>query len=92
MDASTVKGTTVDGVDVLSRISGLPKKDIREIWKETQANHRRLQECAGPHDFQPLEEEGRRPRKYRCTHCGGEVSSINATWYKRGLTAGQSGR
>ena len=84
MDSSTVKGATVDGADALSKISGLSKEDIREIWAETQANHRRLQECERPHDFQPVESD-RRPRKYRCSLCGGEVSSINASWYARGL-------
>jgi len=77
----------VDGVEVMSKISGLSKETVQEIWEETQANHRRLQECKGPHDFQPVT-DGHFSKAFRCSLCGGEVSATNASWYIRGLKHG----
>jgi len=75
-----------DAAEVLSRVSGLSKEDVRGIWKDVQANHARLEGCDVPHDFQPVHEEGRAlTRQYRCTKCGGTLRSAEVQWYFKGL-------
>lgn len=71
--------------DTLSKVTGLKKKDIHDIFEEVKANHAILDRC-DIHNFEPLiEEEGKIPRKYVCSKCKGWVSSSNAQWYIKGI-------
>jgi hypothetical protein len=56
------------------------KEQVQKMWQETQENAKKLNECQGPHDFKPIE-----GRKYRCTHCTGEISTIHYYWYYQGI-------
>jgi hypothetical protein len=75
--------------DALSRVSGVPKAEINEIWQKVKANSERLRSCVRPHDFSEVTRlVGTIPREYRCTRCGGTVDSINRSWYVEGLKDG----
>jgi len=77
-----------DGVEILSNISGLSKDDIRSIWDEVKENAKKLEECSGPHDFQP--DNSRKPvRDEVCSKCGGKISKVDANWYRKGLKDGK---
>lgn len=73
--------------EVLSAISGLPRKEILEILDDVKQNHVRLSRCPGPHDFVKFK-EGAGKRHEKCTKCGGITSEVNASWYRRGLEHG----
>lgn len=77
-----------DGREILSNVSGLPKKEINKIWEEVKANNKRLRNCEGPHQFQ-LADDKRINSKYRCALCGGTVDTIAFKWYMDGLKHGQ---
>lgn len=57
---------------------------IRKAWDKAKANVARLDECEGPHDFQPIG-EGREFRRVRCSKCGGEISRLNRHWYEHAM-------
>lgn len=69
-----------DGVAVLSKVSGLPRAEVQELWQQVKANQARLDACPGPHRF-----DGHGRRDYRCSECGGTVSAIAYVWYVAGL-------
>ena len=77
----------MSAAETLSGITGIPRKEVDEIFQMVKANSKQLEGCAVPHDFTPF---GERPifRKERCSKCGGEVDAIAAMWYKRGLKHG----
>ncbi len=78
-----------DGIDTLSKVSGLSRATIGEIAAKVRQNASNLNSCAEPHNFVPV---GKRPfmDRERCTKCGGEVDHHGAYWYKRGLLFGGS--
>jgi hypothetical protein len=78
----------IDGIDVLSKVSGIPKEEVNDIWKKVKENHAKLDSCVRPHDFVPINENGRLPRKYLCSKCLGVVDSVHASFYKQGLEDG----
>lgn len=63
--------------------------ESRRVWAEVKRNSTRLNNCAGPHDFQPHDRYGTFVRTYRCTRCGGVVPSNAQYWYQRGLDHGR---
>lgn len=63
----------------------LSKKDCERIWEGVQANAKALRECEGPHVFEDVTPDKRIGKDYRCTRCGGVLSSINKHWYEQGL-------
>lgn len=72
-----------DSLDVLSKVSGISKKEVRAIFEEVKRNHKLLDGCIRPHDFIAF---GKGPmRNERCTRCNGVVSSSAANYYKQGL-------
>lgn len=77
-------------LDVLGKVSGVGRKKIDEIWKKVQMNSKTLEECVGPHEFQPFV-DSERPwhREYKCTKCGGTIDACNQSWYVRGLIHGR---
>lgn len=74
--------------------------ELDKILAAVKENRRKLDGCAGPHDFQPVEDtilpSGHRLsscHRYCCTKCQGEVDSIARHWYLRGFEHGrQQGR
>lgn len=62
--------------------------DFDAIAANVKENLARLKTC-DHHDFQPI--DGAKPlfRRARCTRCGGEVDSLHAVWYARGIEHGK---
>lgn len=75
-------------IDEFSKITGLKKETINEVWEEVKANHAKLDACKGPHTFEPIDSTKKIGCRYRCALCGGEVDSINKSWYAKGLEHG----
>lgn len=75
----------IDGLEVLSKVSGVPKKEVDEIWQKVKENKARLDSCELPHDFHTIKENGGLPRKAFCKKCLGVVDVVNARFYKQGL-------
>lgn len=70
-------------------IRGLPRAELLRIWEDVQANHKRLEACAGPHDFQPvIDPKLKLPRDYTCALCNGRISATDHFWYARGIAHG----
>jgi len=77
-------------LDALANVSGLKKKEINQIWEEVKANHKKLRECEGPHEFEK-ENDGLHFRaQYRCKKCGGTVRGHEYQWYMEGLRHGKA--
>lgn len=90
---SDEKTKTYDGRGVLAKVSGLKPEVVNEIWEAVKANTFRLAACAGPHRFQAIIDDPKRPefyRKMRCSKCAGELDRVQAHWYNRGLDHGQA--
>lgn len=66
------------------------KEEAKKIFEEVQANHKRLDECAGPHDFQDdlSSRVGTLVRRQKCSKCGGSIDALDSIWYRRGLEHG----
>jgi len=79
----TVMDDEKDGLDALSKISGLKKERVQKIWDDVKDNQKVLEECERPHDFEQISEKF--GSDYVCKKCGGKVRSIDAKWYKEGL-------
>jgi hypothetical protein len=78
--------------DALSRVSGIPRSEMDEIWQQVKVNSERLRSCQRPHDFSEITRQiGSIPREYRCTKCQGTVDSIHRSWYIEGLKDGKNG-
>jgi len=73
-----------DGVDVLSKVSGLPRTEILGLLEHVKANSARLASCSR-HNFEPAVVGS---RKRKCLACGGEAGALEANWYERGLRHG----
>lgn len=73
----------IDGAEVLSRVSGLSKDDVKGIWAEVQANSVRLRGCAR-HRFDGDWKIGQRKV---CLVCGGGMSLTDIGNYIRGYEA-----
>jgi len=74
-------------VNLASNLTGMSEEAAHEILRDVKANHKLLDECVGPHDFQRV--DGTMPMKFRCSKCGGTVSASLAMWYKKGLQHGR---
>lgn len=81
---------TYDGAEILGRISGQGRETVLKIWKDVKLNHKRLNECVGPHDFQcDMPNEPTSPQaRWVCSLCNGWVGGVNKKWYELGLKHG----
>lgn len=70
--------------DALSRVSGLSKEKIHEIWLKVKANQTKLDSCS-KHSF--TIQAGRREfmDDFICEYCGGRIDSTNKAWYEKGI-------
>lgn len=81
-----------DVFEALSKVSGLPKREVDAIWQGVKDNQRKLDSCTHPHDFEIISEPNKVVRNARCTKCGGTTSASCARWYIDGLKhAAESG-
>ena len=77
------------GVDTLSRISGIPKHEIREAVRKVKENREKLSSCS-THKFELMHgSENKVRRKYKCLYCDGVIDSTNMIWYELGLEHGK---
>jgi hypothetical protein len=63
--------------------------DIDMIWDKVQENNKKLESCKEHNfsiDLTPVRKFGKR---YACEHCGGEIDSINKSWYEKGVEHGK---
>lgn len=74
----------VDGAAVLSRVSGLSRDDVLQIWEEVKANKARLDACPR-HRFPGG--SVKIGQKVICQACGGGMSLTDAGSYVRGYEA-----
>lgn len=73
-------------VDVLSKGTGLTKKDIQDIWNKMKANLQLLDSCTC-HDFS-IEKD----KWWVCSNCGGFVTKQSKSWYEKGFEHGSQNR
>lgn len=67
------------GINILSSLSGLSRKDIKEIAIKVIENNKILNACS-THNFTLIEK-----RKWKCSNCGGVVDTTKKIWYEKGL-------
>jgi hypothetical protein len=74
----------------------ITREESVEILRQVRENHRRLEECPGPHDFKPVERDGITPAigvkfgmKYRCATCEGVIDGSDKWHYDQGLEHGR---
>jgi len=68
------------GISALSAISGIKESEVKEIWKEVQANKKLLDKCL-KHDFHLISRD-----KYKCPNCSGTVDGKAKYWYNKGMS------
>lgn len=73
----------------IEKLTGIPSDESRRIFEEVKLNSARLENCAGPHDFEPHGDLRPFRRKWKCTKCEGVIDSIAKSWYDRGLRHGK---
>jgi hypothetical protein len=83
-------GLDKENLDAICNMMRTDKETLDEIWKQVKINHKKLDNCDGPHEFEPMQhKDGELVRRYRCKKCGGEIDAIHHIWYKRGFEHGQ---
>ena len=70
--------------DALSKISGISKKAIQEIWISVKENHKLLDSCSF-HIFESINDPSM-SKKFKCKNCSGVVGFVEKNWYEKGLT------
>lgn len=68
----------------------LDRARLEKLWSEVQLNKTRLDECSGPHDFQPVDAVMTLASRYRCTKCQGHLDRLAHYWYEQGRLHGKS--
>jgi len=71
------------GLDTLSKLSGISKKTMREIWATVKENHKLLDGCSF-HIFKTIDDPGL-SRRFMCENCKGTVSEGQKIWYEKGI-------
>jgi hypothetical protein len=74
-----------DGIGVLSKVSGLKREKIDQIWLQVKENMKLLEACSLPHEFVDENKDGKMARYSVCRKCGGRVDKLHAMWYRKGL-------
>lgn len=77
---------SVNGIEALSKISGLPQSEVKSLWAQVQENHRKLDMCGGPHHFEDITPGVKMNKKYRCTKCDGVIDGMSKAWYDKGFS------
>lgn len=79
-----------DGAEALSRVSGVPREGVMEIWEQVKENRRKLDACDGPHEFDEQTGSVLSSRKtFVCRKCGGALRASEYNWYQKGLEDGK---
>jgi len=75
-----------NGIEFLSKLSGLSEEDVRQIAEDAKANVKTMRECPKPHDFH---DSLTTKNQMVCRTCGSWTNSYNARWYMEGLEDGR---
>lgn len=54
-----------------------------KIWEFVKENHKKLNSCK-LHEFEDITPNRPLDKKYKCKNCGGELDSINVSYYNLG--------
>jgi hypothetical protein len=77
----------VDGLKLLSEISGVPTTEIREMWEQTKEQSKRTAACS----LHELELQSAKPfPKYRCKNCSWIPQPAELVRYEQGLAHGRA--
>lgn len=64
--------------------------EAKSLIEEIKENSKRLEQCAGPHDFSvDLTPQKVLGKRWQCTKCKGTIETLPRMWYQRGLKHGQ---
>lgn len=78
---------TINGVGVMSEVTGLSQTEVRSLWEQVKANSAKLESCPY-HEFiqspQTAPLRSLTHQKYICTHCGGEIDRQAYHWHEQG--------
>lgn len=82
----------MDGLEVVSKISGISSEEANAIWQQVKENQRKLEACPR-HDFSiDLKPDQSYGKRFCCSKCGGEVDHITKVWYETGVKHGRSSK
>ena len=89
MDSGSLQlpGARRSPVPTRAHLEAKMQKQYQSALENVKENFTRLQQCEGPHDFQPR--PGGRRGEYQCVKCQGNVTGANAWFYTHGLTHGK---
>lgn len=73
-------------IDVLAKVSNMPKSEIRKIAEECAKNAITLGNCKR-HNFDTMKDGW-----WYCSECGGRTSTVSKLWYEKGLEHGNQNR
>lgn len=73
----------MDPLNTLADLSGVSTADMKKIWEDVKANHKRMAECDN-HIFFLLPGDNPLRNKYECKRCGGIIDGIAYLWYTEG--------
>lgn len=77
----------VDGVKLLSEISGIPKTEIEDMWTKTKDQAKRTEACP----LHELELHSQKPfPRYRCKNCSWVPQPAELARYEQGLKHGRA--
>lgn len=81
-----------NGLDAIASMTGITKEQSLKIFEQAKENLRRLDGCAGPHQFEPHEKIGDGPliHSYKCRRCEGTLVKEKVHWYEIGLKHGRA--
>jgi len=75
------------GLFSLSKMSGLSKEVIKDIWKGVKENNALLSSCSF-HIFSPHPSPNM-SRRFICENCKGIIGATEKIWYEKGIEHNQ---
>ena len=82
-----IRGKNKNGLDVLSKVSGISKKTMKEIWASVKANQKLLNSCF-LHEFESHSDPSM-SRRFKCKNCNGVIGTVEKNWYEKGIEHGK---
>ena len=62
--------------------------DLKNVWDGIKRNMKILDECVGPHEWEPIDNPHGQKR-FVCKKCGGDIDMVGKEWYQKGLAHGR---
>lgn len=87
----TKQSKTVNGYEVLEKVTGIPKAEQMKIMEDIRHNRQLLDGCSR-HDFsEEVKQPHRFNSKWKCIKCGGVVDYSEKLWYEKGIAHASQG-